>query len=537
MTSLKRLLFCTVALIAFSSYGQSFLSNDSLLLELRKHSSRDSVRIKLLTQLAFGNYYNNPIEALKYSFEARDLSDSLNNYAGQAESYRQIGLAYWAQGDLATAVSYYLIGLRIAQENRLLQTEADLTGNIGSTYNGLGDYDEALTQLKKARLLQQQLKNEWREASVLNNLGDTYTALKKYDSAIWAYSIALKKSQEQNYLLGMATNLRNIGNVYERQGFTEKALANYLESIQLSIKIKDNRGFISSHKSLASYYLKTKKFKDAEEHATIALQTAIKSNLKPFIRDSYELLAKINDAKGDRVKGYDFFKQYVLYKDSIQNIKTISEVNAHRFRFETEKKVSEIKLLKKDAELRTTQVALRNNQLILAILLLIASSIMIFLIIRNFKKVKIKNQLLEEKNLQIENARKEISEHLDELAALNEELISQQDELYFKNTEIEKMNQRVMEVNGNLEQIVQSRTKQLELQNKQLAEYAHFNAHKLRSPVASILGLLSLLQQETSESERAILLNHLKMASENLDQVIRTINANLEEGLNVYKAS
>ncbi len=536
MLTAKKVLFIILVFISLPGIGQT-ISNDSLQSLLRSHASHDTVRVDLLTALAFGNYYNNPIQALKYSFEARDLADSLNYHKGQAESYRQIGLAYWAQGDVATAVSYYLIGLRIAQESHIPQTEADLTGNIGTAYTGLGDFDQALIELKRARLLQQKLKNEWREASVLNNIGDAYKSLRKYDSAIYAYSIALRKSEEQNYTLGMATNLRNIGNVYELQGLHEKALANYLKSIDLSIKINDNRGFISSHKSLASYYLKAKQLKDAEDHATIALQTAIKSNLKPFIRDSYEMLAKISDAKGERIKSYDFFKKYVLYKDSVQNIKTISEVNAQRFRFETEKKAGEIRLLKKEAELSATQAALRNNQLILAIILLIASAIMIFLSVRNYKRVKSKNKELEEKNSEIEKAKKEISEQVDELAALNEELISQQDELYFKNTEIEKMNQRVMEVNSNLEQIVQNRTQQLELQNKQLAEYAHFNAHKLRSPVASIMGLLALLQQEQSEKERAVLLNHLKVASENLDQVIRTINTNLEEGLNVYKSS
>jgi light-regulated signal transduction histidine kinase (bacteriophytochrome) len=42
---------------------------------------------------------------------------------------------------------------------------------------------------------------------------------------------------------------------------------------------------------------------------------------------------------------------------------------------------------------------------------------------------------------------------------------------------------------------VQERTRELEKKNKALEEYAFINAHKLRSQVASILGLINLISK------------------------------------------
>lgn len=74
-------------------------------------------------------------------------------------------------------------------------------------------------------------------------------------------------------------------------------------------------------------------------------------------------------------------------------------------------------------------------------------------------------------------ARLALQESNEEIQAQNEEIISQAEEI------------RV--INENLEKLVQERTKELEKKNQVLEEYAFINAHKLRSPVASILGLIN----------------------------------------------
>ena len=57
------------------------------------------------------------------------------------------------------------------------------------------------------------------------------------------------------------------------------------------------------------------------------------------------------------------------------------------------------------------------------------------------------------------------------------------------------------------------------------------NAHKLRAPVASILGLIKLFgDDQITDEERSIVIEKLKKSNSDLDEVIRSIKEMLEEG-------
>jgi tetratricopeptide (TPR) repeat protein len=528
----------TFAIILSSECCYSQANVDSLLRALDKNPKADTTRVLILNRLAFENYYNNPLTSLQYGFESLNIADSLQFTRGQADAFRQIGLAFWAQADMSTAVSYYLVGLKIAEVNHHKQVEADIVGNIGTAYNGLGNPKEALTFLFRSRDMQQALNNEWREASVLNNIGDAYMSLKNPDKAAEAYTLALNFSRRIGYPLGVTTNTRNLGNVFEQKGNYDSALANYFKCIELSSKINDNRGYILSNKSIASVYMKTGKINLAEKFARASLNGAMKVNLRAFMRDNYELLAKIAEAQGNKTEALDFFKLYAAYKDSVQNLRVVSDVAAHRLRFETERKQNEIELLKKDAEMQVSEITEQRTRFIFVSIILGLAILLSFVSIRNYKRIKTKNGLLREKNLEINKQNLKLSEQHNELVALNEEIRAQQEEtmtqrdaLAVKNVEVENMSRKLMDANEGLENIVEQRTFALKEKNKKLEEYAYFNAHKLRAPVASILGLIGVFYQTNSPTDKEQVIAHLKQSSENLDEVIKSINNTLEDGL------
>ncbi|MDB5152890.1 MAG: domain S-box protein [Mucilaginibacter sp.] len=60
-------------------------------------------------------------------------------------------------------------------------------------------------------------------------------------------------------------------------------------------------------------------------------------------------------------------------------------------------------------------------------------------------------------------------------------------------------------------------------QNEQLTEIARINAHEIRRPVASILGLIQLINKETIDETNREFLTYLETATQELDQVIRRI--------------
>ncbi len=100
--------------------------------------------------------------------------------------------------------------------------------------------------------------------------------------------------------------------------------------------------------------------------------------------------------------------------------------------------------------------------------------------------------------------------------------------LQASNEEIKRQAEEVNAINENLEIIVRTRTHDLQRKNQALEEYAWINAHKLRSPVASILGLMSLLKREEVKPESRIIMNHLLASTERLDEVVSSITSAIE---------
>ena len=64
----------------------------------------------------------------------------------------------------------------------------------------------------------------------------------------------------------------------------------------------------------------------------------------------------------------------------------------------------------------------------------------------------------------------------------------------------------------------------LENKNKRLAEIAWEQSHLVRAPLARILGMINLFQNDfISTEEKSTYLNYLKVSAEELDAVIKAI--------------
>lgn len=120
----------------------------------------------------------------------------------------------------------------------------------------------------------------------------------------------------------------------------------------------------------------------------------------------------------------------------------------------------------------------------------------------------------------VEQRTREIQLKTEEIQAQNEEIMAQAEE--------------IQGINENLEMLVQQRTAELEKKNKALEEYAFINAHKLRSPVASILGLVNLLAKAEPGEDTTIIREHLQQSADKLDEVVRSITKAIERADNDY---
>ena len=120
------------------------------------------------------------------------------------------------------------------------------------------------------------------------------------------------------------------------------------------------------------------------------------------------------------------------------------------------------------------------------------------------------------RNRLLDEAGKDIEKRNEELSLLNEALSEEK--------------ARVQEINKNLEEKVEERTAALKKHNKKLKEYAFFNAHRFRGPVANILGLVNLIQSADYQlDEKLKFVQKLGQAGKQLDHSIHEIQFLLHE--------
>jgi len=105
-----------------------------------------------------------------------------------------------------------------------------------------------------------------------------------------------------------------------------------------------------------------------------------------------------------------------------------------------------------------------------------------------------------------------------------------QDSLREQNRLIHLQKEEKEQINNNLESIVNDRTSRIEHQKQQFRELANINAHKVRSPLARIQGLLNLVEIETDpEKSLSEFLPKLKSNAEELNGVLKEVNKTLHD--------
>jgi len=131
--------------------------------------------------------------------------------------------------------------------------------------------------------------------------------------------------------------------------------------------------------------------------------------------------------------------------------------------------------------------------------------------------------------LEIEALNEALSSKIAKIAQQNNELQEQRAEIQHINEALQQQKEEVEKINQHLEERVEMRTQDLVERNIQLAEYAYINSHLLRGPLCSILGLVRLLEIESSDKADTQIIAHLKKSSTDLNTVVQKISNAIKE--------
>jgi tetratricopeptide (TPR) repeat protein len=352
----------------------------------------------------------------------------------------------WQTGQYEKTLEYTSRGLKIAEEKDFKDLQARLLNNRGIAYDYLGNYTSALSAYFKALRIQEKLNNQKVEARILSNIGLIYSNQKMPEKALAYHKKALKIHEEEKDLDGISVSLNNIAIIYAMQKDYQKAIENYLECIRIDELLGDERGLADDYNNIgicyvdlgeyakameyyqkalqlrkehsnplgvsetltniASVYFKQDDLTTAREYFVASLKMSQEIGSKESLRYAYHNLYQIEEELGNKEAAYDYFKKYIAYRDSLQDIgqtrqQTELELN---YQYEKEKEREQFEQEKKEERFRL----IIYSVLAVLVLILVFSA----LLYRRWRQTREQKKIIEEKNALVENKNREIMDSI-----------------------------------------------------------------------------------------------------------------------------
>lgn len=500
--------------IYFGSYYVSFAQNkkaiDSLEALLAIPNLADTTKAKMYIDLSILHYANNLEKAIELVKESERLSKKVNYIRGEALALHWEGIYESMQGSSDKSIQAFLQSLEISEKiNYLTMIGANLA-RIADINREQGNYKKALELGTKGIEILRKVPERLYLLHALHRMGTLYSDQSQFEKALSLYQEGLAIAKDIKASNQISLYSFQIANVYFKQKKYKESLMYLEEGLSISEK---NKNLIQQSRILnliGTIYLRKNDTKTSLQYFYKALPMAKQADAIPDIKNSYWGLYE-NHKKLGKIDSALFYLEYAnTIKDSLYNIEKSKMVNFFQVDAEIEKQ--KIELEKRQVEIENRTLLLYLGGVFIAFIGLIAG-----ILFYNNNKQKKANALLLMQKEEIFKQKEQIEKQNGDLQVLNEEITQQKEEIATFNNQLEKL--------------VQDRTLQLQItmdnlsqQNQDLAQFSYIVSHNLRSPVARILGLINIFNENKYEDEfNKQIIAHLKQTTTELDTVIKDL--------------
>jgi tetratricopeptide (TPR) repeat protein len=472
----KNTLNLIALIISIFTYTQS-IQNSSANIKIS-----DTTQVIQLNNQAFRSRLINPEITISEANKALKLAEKINYTNGIAESYRVIGVGNSYKNSIETAIENYLNALSYFKKNNNLEGEAKVYNNIGNLYRDI-DYDKSLENFEKSLLIATKLNIKDLIAGLKLNIGTAYQQRKNYSKALSFYQESLSMFESLNNKIGIIQSHQNLGVLYLNLRDFKNAEAHLIDALKDSKEEKLNNSIAAINLTLSSVHIAQNRFDEAEKTIAEGLSYA-------------ELLKDSKLVYNYTIISFELENKRKNYYQALIHLRKAYREDSARYVNNISDKINLLESqhiqLEKQKENELTIARQKNTQLFLraSIAIAIMAFFVIFLLIKIVRKSSYNNR---------------------ELSRLNIEISKQKDDLD--------------RINQNLEEIIEERTRDVKIKNKKLSEYSSHLSHQIRSPVATLKGLLFLEKDKLIEKDE--LIEQIEKCIYDLDDKIMNINENL----------
>lgn len=344
-------LFIFLFISSFQVYGQSETEEgrNAFILDSLKKAYFDGgeKNLDLLNKLLAKE--QNPDTLLKYGNILLQNSSKDSLFSNLYAAHLQIGNAYKLKGNLSEGLANYFIALKYAEKYENIEDIGKIFVAIADTYSASENSQNAIIYYRKSIEILENGNDSIGLGSAIFNAGDEYLNMGKLDSALLFTERSQQIFERVNFPLGEAYCLGNLGMIFAKYGNNSIAEDRINQAIEILEKYSDYYPIAVYLNFMSSIYLEKGEEAIALSYSQRSLDLAKKYGLKEQISESNLLLSNIYEQLGNAPKALESYKQYILYRDSVNNIQAVQEMANLRTDYEVSQKQVEVDSLEKEA--------------------------------------------------------------------------------------------------------------------------------------------------------------------------------------------
>ncbi len=388
-------------------YGQqSVRFADKLLEEPYSVNQKTSINLQKSVALynicIFHHRDGNTLLAIDELKECLSILETTGNKKETARILLKIGDLKTYTGDISGGLTYYAQSLKLRENINDKKGIAEALNNIGAIYNQQKEVAKALDYYLRSLKIREEIGDKSGIAKSFNSIGILYKNSGNTKLALEYYNKSLSIRETLGEKLGIAISYNNIGAIYNIQGNWTKALEFFNKSLQIKKELDDKESMSTAYNNIGGLLFNQQKYGLAKKYVDSSLAIAKEIGFPYNIAHAERLISQIDSGLGNYDQAFEHYKQFIVYRDSINNEGTRKASIKSQLKYEFEKKEAVIK----EQQEKERAVAEEKNRfqkivigtVLIGLLLVIIFSLFIF---RSLKTTKAQKLIIEEKQKEI----------------------------------------------------------------------------------------------------------------------------------------